>query len=171
MDSVEVLGSDPDDESRDVPSKGEAAESEGPQPTEADRSSENQVVARFLDGKVIKGYTWNFSPNKPRFHVFPAAPDDADRPVEVWFKDLKAVFFVRDFAGSSQYEERKEFAEGERAPGHTLEVTFVDGEVLVGSTLGYDPQRLGFFLFPVDYESNNVRIFIVFAAVKKVRRV
>ena len=171
MDSVEVLGSDPDGESSDVPSKGEAPESEGPQPTQADRSSGNQVVAHLLDGKLVKGYTWNFSPNKPRFHVFPAALDDADGPVEVWLKDLKAVFFVRDFAGSAQYKERKEFAEGERAPGHTLEVTFVDGEVLVGSTLGYDPQRLGFFLFPVDYESNNLRIFVVFAAVKKVRRV
>ena len=55
MDGSEVLGSDPDDESSDVPSKGEAAESEGSQPTEADRSSENQVVAHLLDGKLVKG--------------------------------------------------------------------------------------------------------------------
>ena len=37
----------------------------------------------------------------------------------------------------------------------------IDGEVLVGSTLGYDPKRQGFFIFPADPKSNNVRVYIV----------
>jgi hypothetical protein len=41
--------------------------------------------------------------------------------------------------------------------------------VLVGSTVGYAPQRLGFFLFPVDPKSNNLRVFVISAAVRKVR--
>ena len=63
-------------------------------------------------------------------------------------KDLKAIFFVRDFTGDPQYNERKIFLEGENSPGRKLEVTYIDDELLVGSTLGYDPSRKGFFLFP-----------------------
>jgi len=48
-------------------------------------------------------------------------------------------------------------------------VTFADGETLAGSTLGYDPNRQGFFVFPVDPTSNNVRVYAVTAAVKGVR--
>lgn len=49
-----------------------------------------------------------------------------------------------------------------------MEVTFTDGEVLVGTTTGYDAQRPGLFLSPVDGQSNNARIFIVQAVVKQV---
>jgi hypothetical protein len=48
-------------------------------------------------------------------------------------------------------------------------VIFKDGEVLVGTTTGYDASRPGFFLFPADEKSNNERIFVVTAAVKTVR--
>jgi hypothetical protein len=164
MDDLEVPGLDLEDESRGEPAGSEDL------PTQSE-SSGNQVVAHLRDGSLVKGFAWNFSPIKPRFHVFPPGPDAGDGPVEVWLKHVKAVFFVRDLAGSPQHQDRSEFGEAERAPGHTLEVTFVDGEVLVGSTLGYDPGRVGFFLFPVDGTSNNARIFIVFDAVKSVRRV
>jgi hypothetical protein len=50
-----------------------------------------------------------------------------------------------------------------------VEVTFADGEILVGSTMGYDPNRQGFFLFPVDPKSNNMRVYAVCSAVKQVR--
>jgi len=84
---------------------------------------------------------------------------------------LKAVFFVRDFAGNSQYQERKTYLQGENPGGVKLEVTFADGEVLVGSTpLGYDPKRQGFFLTPADPGSNNLRVFAVSSAVKGVRQ-
>jgi hypothetical protein len=82
---------------------------------------------------------------------------------------LKAVFFVRDFAGNPMHEERKEYKEGEKPQGRKVEVMFKDGEVLVGTTLGYDPSRPGFFIFPADPKSNNVRVFVVSTAVKKVR--
>ncbi len=84
-------------------------------------------------------------------------------------RDLKAIFFVRDFGGNSAYEEHKKFVAGAPLSGRKMEVTFTDGEVLVGTTTGYDAQRAGFFLFPVDARSNNVRIFIVQAVVRKVK--
>ncbi len=127
-----------------------------------------KVVARYLDGRIIKGFSQDFSPNKDRFHVYPADKSSGEG-AEIFFKLLKAVFFVRDFAGDAQYNERKEYIPGEKPSGKKIEVTFKDGEILVGSTMGYDPNRPGFFLFPPDPKSNNIRVFAVTTAVKKVR--
>jgi len=127
-----------------------------------------KIVARYVDGRVAKGLSQDFFPNKDRFHISPADKPSAET-VEVLLKELKAVFFVRDFAGDSQYNERKEYVEGEKPSGRKIEVTFKDGEVLVGTTLGYDPGRPGFFLFPADPKSNNVRVFAVTSSVKRVR--
>lgn len=127
-----------------------------------------KVVARYVDGRVVKGFSQDFFPNKDRFHISPA-DKSSDEGVEVFFKLLKAVFFVRDFAGDAQYNERKEYTQGDRPSGRKIEVTFKDGEVLVGTTMAYDANRPGFFLFPADPKSNNIRVFAVTAAVKRVR--
>jgi Family of unknown function (DUF6982) len=127
-----------------------------------------KVVARYIDGRRVKGFSQDFFPNKDRFHIY-----SADKPpgeaTEVLVKELKAVFFVKDFTGNPIYDERKEYKEGEKSQGRKMEVIFRDGEVLVGTTLGYDPSRPGFFIFPADPKSNNIRVFVVSTAVKKVR--
>ena len=129
-----------------------------------------RVIARFIDGRIMKGYVHDFLPNKPRFHIYPSDTEAPQQPTEVFVKDLKAVYFVRDFTGDPKHQERKEFLEGEKPPqGRKVEVTFKDGEVLVGTTLGYDPQRLGFFIFPVDPQGNNLRVFAVMKSIAKVR--
>src|SRR3990172_3579848 len=127
-----------------------------------------KVVVRYLNGQVLKGFTQDFLPNKDRFHLHP--PDKSSgESVEVLTKDLKAIFFVHDFAGNPQYDERKKYMDAEKPQGRKVEVTFVDGEILVGSTLGYDPKRPGFFLFHVDPKSNNIRVFAISPSVKNVR--
>ncbi len=86
-------------------------------------------------------------------------------------KRLKAIFIVRDFIGSPKYDERKKYVEGESPSGVKLEVTFNDGEVMVGSaSLGYDSKRQGNFIIPADPGSNNIRVFVVSSAVKSVRQ-
>jgi len=127
-----------------------------------------KVVVRYADGRVAKGMTQDFFPNKDRFHLR-SDTTTSEEPAEVLIRDLKAVFFVKDFDGKPGYNERKEYNNGDKAQGRKVEILFVDGEKLVGSTLGYDPNRLGFFLFPVDSKSNNMRVFAVTAAVKNVR--
>ena len=129
-----------------------------------------KVVVRYANGTLLRGFIQNFSPNKDRFHVLPADKSSGGM-TEVFVKRLKAVFVVRDFNGNPQYNERKEYMEGETPHGMKLEVTFADGEVMVGSTLlGYDPKRQGNFMIPVDPKSNNIRVFIVSSAVKSVRQ-
>ena len=126
-----------------------------------------KIILRYADGEVIKGFTRRFFPNRDRLDFFPA-DRSVDLPTEVSLSDLKAVFVVRDWMGNSTYEERKAFAPGQKAFGRKVEITFEDGETLVGSTLGYDLKRMGFFIIPADSRSNNVRAFVVSSAIKKV---
>jgi hypothetical protein len=128
-----------------------------------------KIVARYRDGKSLKGTTQNFFPNKPVFHVNRLGGTGPGDLIEVNVDDLKAVFFVRDFTGNPKHVERKQLAPGERAQGRLMEVTCKDGEVMVGTTTGYDPKRPAFFLFPIDPSSNNVRIFLVTSAVRTAR--
>jgi hypothetical protein len=127
-----------------------------------------KVVARYVNGKRVKGFSQDFFPNKDRFRISPADKPSGEA-IEVLVRELKAVFFVHDFTGNFQYDERKNYLKEEKPSGRKIEVTFKDGEVMVGTTLGYDPSRPGFFLFPADPKSNNIRVFAVSTAVKKVR--
>jgi len=108
-----------------------------------------KVVLGYRDGYLAEGFTLDFFPNKDRFHLILANKSSAPA-IEVSMKDLKAIFMVRDFNGDPQYTERKNYLEGEKPSGQKIEVTFTDGEVMVGSTLGYDTKRSGFSLFPAD---------------------
>ena len=129
-----------------------------------------KVVVRYANGTVARGFTQNFSPNKDFFYLTPA-DNLSGRPIQVSVKRLKAVFVVRDFYGNPQFEERNFYMEGENPSGLKLEVTFADGEVMVGSTvLNHDPKRQGNFIIPADPNSNNVRVFVVSSAVKRVRQ-
>jgi len=128
-----------------------------------------KVVVRYRDGRLVKGFTRNFFANKDCFHVSP--PEDPyGEPKAILMKDLKAVFFVRDFAGNPDYAERKEFDIGQTPHGRRMEVRFCDGEIIVGATLGYGGDRIGFFIAPPDPNCNNIRVFAVSTAVENVRR-
>ena len=124
----------------------------------------NRVVARFADGRVLKGTTQDFSVSRDSFHVIP--PETGATPVRVNIPTLKAVFFVKDHTGDKDYNEKKAFEK--LVPGRKLQVTFRDGEVLVGSSTAYDAARPGFFMTPADPKSNNDRIFVVMKAVRSV---
>ncbi len=118
----------------------------------------SKLVVACLDGRRLKGYVFNFSPLRERFRLFPEANSLPDAGKDVELADLKALFFVKDFAGNPQYKERY-LTDGGR--GRKLEVTFQDGEKIVGTTEAWSPQKLGFFLFPADALTNNLRVFVV----------
>ena len=128
-----------------------------------------KVVVRYTNGKMLKGSAIDFFPNKDRFHVIPM-DKPLDKPIEVMINQLKAVFVVRDFKGVPQYVERDGFREGESPYGSLLEVTFADGEVLVGSCMSFDLKRQGFFISPADPKSNNLRVFVICSALKRIRQ-
>ena len=124
-----------------------------------------KVVARYRDGRVLRGYTTDFNVTRSQLHLS-SAPCSEDSLI-VPLTQLKALFFVRDFSGDPAYVEEKTFAAP--AQGRKLEVTFDDGEVLVGSTLSYRPEGYGFFVHPADKKGNNARVFVASGAVRHVR--
>ncbi len=129
-----------------------------------------KVVARYANGTIARGFLQNFSPNRDFFYLSPA-DNPSGQPLQVSLRRLKAVFVVRDFYGNPQFQERNFYIEGEKPSGLKLEVTFADGEVMVGSTvLNYDPKRQGNFIVPADPNSNNLRVFVISSAVKSVRQ-
>jgi hypothetical protein len=127
-----------------------------------------RVVVRYTDGRTLKGTTQDFRPASPRFHLIPA---DGSRVVEVPFDQCKAVFFVRDFAGSPERTKLRGFlaAPAETRHGKKVAVLFRDGELVCGYTLAFSPDRAGFFLVPADPKSNNLRIYVATAAAVEVK--
>ncbi len=125
-----------------------------------------RVVARFTDGTMVKGTTRDFSANKPDFHVHPDG-DLRAKAVKVSLARLKAVFFVKTLEGNKDHVE-EDVSAANQGQGRLIRVTFKDDETLTGFTVGYAPDRPGFFFVPCNPESNNVRVFVVRAAVAKV---
>ncbi len=118
----------------------------------------NKVVARFLDGRVVRGISLDVDPARPAFHVRP--PQGA--ALEVKLSELKALFFVRSLEGDARHEEANTPDPTDpRARGSTIvKLRFADGETIVGLTIRYPPNRPYFFVVPVDTKSNNIRILV-----------
>ena len=129
----------------------------------------NYVVARYRDGRTMKGMTQDFGPQKKFFHVTPTG-EKSGKAFEVLFSELKAVFFVKSLEGRKDHPPGKTgIEEGLKTGTATkVKITFFDGETLVGTTYGYTPDREGFFIVPLEADSNNLRIFIISDAVKQI---
>jgi hypothetical protein len=130
---------------------------------------QNLVVARYQDGRIIKGTTYDFGPQKKGFHVV-SVGEEGRKVSEVLFSDLKAVFFVKSLEGKQDHPLTKDVPEEKGEPGTQMKVkiTFLDGETLMGTTQGYTLEREGFFIVPLEEDSNNLRIFVISKAVKDV---
>ena len=128
----------------------------------------NLVVARFLDGRVLKGVTRDFSPNRAMFHV---DPQDGAATIELRFRQLKALFFVGSLEGDASRQDVRGFIHGpvETQQGKKVAVRFKDGEFICGYTLSWSPDREGFFMFPADVGSNNQRIYVITASTIEVK--
>lgn len=110
-------------------------------------NAENNVVLRYRDGRTERVDLQPIDQSRQVFTV-----TRAGKPAEVPFTELKAVFFPK-----------RENAPAEEATGSTIAVEFSDGEVIRG-VAQYNPERNGFFLFPLD-RSKNDRIFVVNSAI------
>lgn len=130
--------------------------------------TQNLIVARYLDGRMLKGVTHDFSPNRGFLHVDRL---DGGPGVELRFKELKALFFVRSLEGDPAHQDVQGFVHGpaETQQGKKIAVRFRDGEFICGYTLSWTPEREGFFMFPADPESNNVRIYVITASTEAIK--
>lgn len=129
---------------------------------------QNKIVVRYLDGRMQKGLTTDFMPNKELFHVTPMDAAPGSKPLDVSVKELKAIFFVKEYDGNTNYHEKKEFDPKLPVHGRKIKVLFKDGEIMLGTTQGYQPGRTGFFIIPADPKSNTERCYVVSSATQEV---
>jgi len=133
--------------------------------------SSHQLVLKYQNGTIIKGWVDNFNPDREIFFLHPLKEYSDQEKLDIKMKDLKAVFFVKDFLGNEEYQKVRSFEgyEGSISPTRRpVIVYFNDGEKLYGTTYSYNPTKTGFYVYPVDPADNNIRIFVIIDATEKV---
>jgi hypothetical protein len=135
-----------------------------------------KTVLRFRDGRLLRGFLKDFAPDLDEIFLEEV---ETDRIYPVRVEDVKAIFFVRSFEGDRTYREKKTFGVSKQK-GQRVFVKFRDGESLVGFLEGDVPwekgfflSRLdrglkGFFLLPVDEDTNNMKVFVIATSVEDV---
>jgi len=122
-------------------------------------STRKKVVVRQLDGGLVKGYVESGS------FLGPDGAEVLDREgrfTTIPLDTIKGVYFVRDFEGDPNRQERKIFNTRPRISGVWVRMTFKDNEVMEGllpnNLLEVEPA--GFMITPPDFYANNLRIFV-----------
>ncbi|GAI83343.1 unnamed protein product, partial [marine sediment metagenome] len=112
----------------------------------------------------------DFGPNKEIFHLHPLEEYGKDI-LEIEMSSLKAVFFVKDYKGDKNYKKVRTFeGQPQGIPSQRkIVIIFKDGENFYGTTHSYDPERKGFFVYPIDPKDNSDRVFVVNPAVNSVK--
>jgi hypothetical protein len=121
-------------------------------------STHKKVIVRKMDRDSINGYvaTAHFV-REGKLELL----NTAGNVVAIDLKDIKGVYFVREF-GDSEILARKTFTSRPRTEGLWLRLKFKDNEVLEGMM----PNDLslttaeGFLINPPDLRSNTQRIFV-----------
>jgi type IV pilus assembly protein PilB len=126
----------------------------------------NKVVARFLDGRMVKGWCQAFRQDRPLVKI--ESVDRSDTREVAW-EDLKALFFVREFEGLNRSLDEAVLPQASPVSnlGQHVQLEFLDGEVIQGYAEGLKKEGRGFFIVPLDPESNNLRIFVPQSALRK----
>ena len=127
----------------------------------------HRVVLRYVDGQRLHGYSNDFYPDRSCFQFSPRVGCSPGERMLVPIARLKAVFFVKDLRGDQHRVDVQTFDHAPR--GRKVQVTFRDGEVMTGSTLTYKPNAQGFFVLPATAGGNNVRVYVVTAAIRHIR--
>ncbi len=129
-----------------------------------------QVVVHYKDGDVRYGVllTWNI--DEEGFVLQPEGKGAEDLQIYVPFKDLKAVFFVKDF--DKEIARKINLSEIHAKKDHII-VRFQDGERIEGYTIrDYDPKTTRFFIMPKiepGKEENNVCVLVERRFTQKVK--
>lgn len=133
---------------------------------------EDKVVAHYKDGSIVKGHTRDFDPEKGEFtlHLY----EEGGGSVSVELESLKAVFHVRTFEGNPDHPPAPERVTEIPEPrfrevmerGRKALLEFSDGERMWGFAEGFDHGGSGFFFFPTDPGSNNLRVYVIRSALR-----
>src|SRR5947199_10334962 len=121
-------------------------------------STHKKVIVRKVDRDSINGYV---SPTNFVHEGKLELLNTAGNVVGIDLKDIKGVYFVREFADSDTLS-RKTFTSRPRTEGLWVRLRFKDNEVLEGLMPADLTQTTaeGFLVNPPDQRSNTQRIFV-----------
>jgi hypothetical protein len=134
-----------------------------------------KVVLHLKNGTIVKGFLVQFSEEADELRIL-TRKGATER---FYIDDLKAIFFVKTFEGKPKYRETKRYDETD-FKGKRIYIKFYDGESILGylqgdfpwqkgfHLSGQSPKKKGFFIIPVDKQSNNEKIFVVVSSVEDV---
>jgi|Deesub1362B_J571_1020462.scaffolds.fasta_scaffold00010_72 hypothetical protein len=134
-----------------------------------------KVVLHLKNGTLVKGFLVQFNEEADELRIL-TRKGYTER---FYIDDLKAIFFVKTFEGKPKYRETKRYEEIE-FKGKRIYIKFYDGESILGYLQGefpwkkgfhlsvQNPHKKGFFIVPVDKQSNNKKIFVVISSVEDV---
>jgi len=122
-------------------------------------STHKKVLLRRFSGQTIPGHA------APHNYLRPDGVEVLTRDGQVLlvpYKDLKAVYFVREFEGESGQEEKKLFQSRPKLEGLWVRMRFRDDDLLDGIFPNdlLQVSELGITVTPPDPYSNNQRIFV-----------
>ena len=133
----------------------------------------DKVVARYDDGRLLKGYLRGFTSDEAAV-IITEATTGSEHTIPL--DELKALFYVKTFEGSSHHRDKRVYSAGKRK-GRKVYVQFYDKEKMMGfldadiapdkitSFLKPDGKTKGFFFIPADTEGNNTKVYVVWKAV------
>jgi len=121
-------------------------------------STHKKVIVRKLDRDSVNGYV------APAHFIREGKLEllnTAGNVVAIDLRDIKGVYFVRDF-GDSDALSRKTFTSRPRTEGLWVRLTFTDNEVIEGMMPNDLSQTTpeGFLINPPDLRANTQRIFV-----------
>ena len=136
----------------------------------------HKIVLRFNTGKILKGYITDFTAYTD---IVVVQDSETDEEHKIPIIELKAIFFVKTFEGDRSRRDKKMYGISENV-GRKVYIRFNDGESMMGFLEGDIPWEKGFhlakpsgalkgfFLIPVDVDSNNKKVFVVNSSIKDI---
>jgi len=124
----------------------------------------DMIAIQFSDGSFCEGYTDDFSPTIPFFHLFQFSEKYQDKGLKIYFDNVKLIYFP----GSNKDDFDNNSDKCLSPSRHEIEVTFKDGHVLRGIMIKSRPNSCGFSLL-TGQNNSATRVFVVDAAIKKIR--
>lgn len=126
-----------------------------------DSGTPRKAIVRTRDGQVHLGFVAKKALG-PKFAILNRQAEE----VPFNLRDVKAIFFVKDFKGDPSYEEIRFLNKQKASPAVWVRLKFFDGETLEGRIENNVSLLLsgGFYLWPSDSETNNECAYVSKAA-------
>jgi len=126
-----------------------------------------QVVGKYRDGRLIRGYTNDFSPRTPYLHISPSPYAEGSQFVSLI--NLDALFFGRDTRRTSADDVDPGAPDVVAAEGRKVAVPLPNGTEMIGAARSYSRTSSGFFVESLEEGSGTLRVFVTAGGVRSIR--